>query len=228
MPELAAILIRSIVSFIVILIMTRFMGRRQISQLTFFDYCVGITIGSIAAEMSFDQNIKIINGLASLIIWGTFPVILALISLKSRKFQIFIDGRPVILIKDGKIIEKSMRKEKVTIDELMLLLREKDIFNIADVEMAVLETNGGLSVMKKTEQQPVTPQMLKMKIKKEDAPRLLIVDGQILHKNLATSGKTEKWLLKEIKKHGVASVEDVFLAQTGSDGTLYVDLYDGQ
>lgn len=226
MPELIVIVIRSLISFIVLLLLTRLMGKRQVSQLTFFDYIVGITIGSIAAEMSFDQNVRIINGITSLLIWGLIPFILAIISLKSRTFQQLIDGKPTIIIKNGEILEKSMKKVFLSIDELMLLLREKNIFKISDVEIAILETNGQLSVLKKTSQQPVTPQMLKMVLKQEKAPTLLIVDGQILYKNLATLGYTEEWLMKEIRKQGATNTDEVFLAQVSSDGELFVDLYE--
>lgn len=226
MPELIVIVIRSLISFIVFLLLTRLMGKRQVSQLTFFDYIVGITIGSIAAEMSFDQNVRIINGITSLLIWGLIPFILAIISLKSRTFQQLIDGKPTIIIKNGEILEKSMKKVFLSIEELMLLLREKNIFKISDVEIAILETNGQLSVLKKTSQQPVTPQMLKMVLKQEKAPTLLIVDGQILYKNLATLGYTEEWLMKEIRKQGATNTDEVFLAQVSSDGELFVDLYE--
>lgn len=226
MPELIVIVIRSLISFIVLLLLTRLMGKRQVSQLTFFDYIVGITIGSIAAEMSFDQNVRIINGITSLLIWGLIPFILAIISLKSRTFQQLIDGKPTIIIKNGEILEKSMKKVFLSIDELMLLLREKNIFKISDVEIAILETNGQLSVLKKTSQQPVTPQMLKMVLKQEKAPTLLIVDGQILYKNLATLGYSEEWLMKEIRKQGATNTNEVFLAQVSSDGELFVDLYE--
>ena len=119
-----------------------------------------------------------------------------------------------------------MKKVFLSIEELMLLLREKNIFKISDVEIAILETNGQLSVLKKTSQQPVTPQMLKMVLKQEKAPTLLIVDGQILYKNLATLGYSEEWLMKEIRKQGATNTDEVFLAQVSSDGELFVDLYE--
>lgn len=106
MPELVLILIRSIVAFLLLLLMTRIMGKKQISQLTFFDYCVGITIGSIAATMSVDQNVKVANGLLALLVWGLFPTILAYTSLKSMWFTKMIDGKAMIIVKNGKILEK--------------------------------------------------------------------------------------------------------------------------
>ncbi|RLL43670.1 DUF421 domain-containing protein [Oceanobacillus piezotolerans] len=225
MPELVLILIRSISAFILLLIMTRIMGKKQLSQLTFFDYCVGITIGSIAATMSVDQNVKIANGLVSLTIWGLFPITLAFIGLKSRGFLRLTDGRPAIIIKDGEIFEETMKKNQLAINELMLLLREKGIFKVADVEMAIMETNGELSVMKKTELDPITPKLLGMSIEKEHAPTVLIMDGEILTTNLSALGYSKEWLEGEIFKQGATSIEDVFLAQVDSKGELYVDLY---
>ncbi|MDY0407901.1 DUF421 domain-containing protein [Virgibacillus soli] len=225
MPELVLILIRSIASFLLLLIMTRIMGKKQLSQLTFFDYCVGITIGSIAASMSVDQNIKIANGLVSLLIWGLFPLALAFTGLKSRKFLRMTDGRPAIVIKNGKILEKSMKKNQLAIDELMMLLREKSVFKVTDVEMAVLETNGELSIMKKADQQPVTPKVLGMVVQQESSPSLLIVDGHVLEKNLSRLGYTKNWLETEIKNQGANSVQEVFLAQVDANGKLYVDVY---
>jgi len=225
MPEYALILIRSFISFIVLLALTRIMGKKQLSQLTFFDYVVGITIGSIASSMSVDQNIKISNGIISLLIWGVFPLVMAYWGLKSRAFQKITDGRPAIVIQDGEVLGKTMKKNQLTIDELMMLLREKDVFKLSDVQTAVFETNGELSVLKKSELQPITPKDIGLQIKKEKSPSLLIADGQILNKNLARLGLTENWLMKEIKKQGADDEQDVFIAQIDSDNNLFVDLY---
>src|SRR5690625_1940180 len=225
MPELMLILIRSIVSFLLLLFMTRIMGKKQISQLTFFDYCVGITIGSIATTMSVDQNVKATNGLMALIVWGIFPLILAYISLKSIWFTKIVDGKATIMIKNGEILEKNMKKSLLTIDELMLSLREKGVFKISDVEMAVLETNGELSVMLKTEQQPITPKMLGIPVEQEHGPTILIMDGQLLKKGLEERGYSEEWLLDKVQQQGADSFEEVFLAQMDSTGNVYVDLY---
>lgn len=226
MPEYVLILIRSIVAFLLLLVLTRIMGKKQLSQLTFFDYVVGITIGSIAAAMSVDQNIKMSNGLVSLAVWGVFPIILSLVGLKSRGFLKLMDGKPSILIKDGEIFEKTMKKNQIAIDELMMLLREKDIFKIEDVHMAIFEANGELSVMKKSDLDPITPNFLGIKVKKEEAPSLLIADGHILHENLETLGYTKKWLLQEVRKQGAADEKDVFIAQVDAKKKLFVDLYE--
>lgn len=226
MPELVLIFIRSVTAFILLLVMTRIMGKKQLSQLTFFDYCVGITIGSVAATMSVDQNVKMANGFISLIIWGLFPIILAYLGMKSRKFIDITDGRPAIVIKNGKVLEKSMKQNQLAIDELMMLLREKSVFKIEDVEMAVLETNGELSILKKAAQQAVTPEVLGIRVKEEEAPTLLIADGTLLEKNIAMLSYSKQWVLDEIKKQGASDIKDVFIAQIDDSGKLYLDLYD--
>jgi len=226
MPELVLIFIRSVIAFLLLLVMARVMGKKQISQLTFFDYCVGITIGSIAATLSIDQNVKAANGLVALFIWGLFPIILAYVSLKSMGFTKLIDGKATILIQNGEILEKNMKKNLLTADELILLLREKGVFNISDVEMAVLETNGQLSVMLKTEKQPVTPQVLGLPYEPEHGPTIVLMDGRLLHKGLKERGYSKEWLLGEVQKQGAADFEEVFLAQLDSRGNVYVDLYE--
>lgn len=224
--DFTLIIIRSIVAFLLLLFLTRIMGKKQLSQLTLFDYIVGITIGSIAATMSVDQNIQISNGIVSLAIWGFFPILLGFLGMKSRKFSRLTDGRPSILIKEGEVLEESMKKNKIIIDELMMMLREKGVFKVDDVEMAILETNGELSIMKKTDLEPITPRLLGMKVTLEQAPSLIIVDGHILNKNLSILGYSKKWLMKEIQKQGAKSVNDVFLAQVDSNGNVFVDLYE--
>lgn len=224
--DFVLIIIRSIVAFILLLFLTRVMGKKQLSQLTFFDYVVGITIGSIAATMSVDKNIQISNGVVSLAIWGFFSIFLGFLGMKSRKFLQLTDGRPSIVIKNGEVLEESMKKNQIAVDELMMLLREKGVFKVDDIEIAILETNGELSVMKKTDLEPITSRLLGMKVTLEHAPSLLIVDGHILKENISTLGYSKKWLIKEIEKQGAQSLNDVFLAQVDSKGNLFVDLYE--
>ncbi len=226
MPEIVLILIRSLLAFFLLLLLTRIMGKKQISQLTFFDYCVGITIGSIAATLSVDQNVKIVNGLVSLTIWGLFPIILAYAGMKSRFFSKITDGKATILIKNGEILDNNLKKSLLTINELLMLLRERGIFKVSDVEMAVFETNGQLSVMLKTEQKPATPETLGIPVEAEHGPAVLIMDGKLQKKSLKNMNYSIEWLEKEIRKHGAKEIKDVFLAQVDSYGRMYVDLYE--
>ena len=225
MAELVLILLRSIAAFLLLFLMARLMGKKQISQLTFFDYCVGITIGSIAATMSVDQNVKALNGLMSLFVWGLFPILLSYLGMKSNAFSNLTDGKPTILIENGEILDKNMRKSLMNLNELMLLLREKNVFKVSEVEMAVLETNGELSILLKTDKQPVTASMLNIPVTREHGPNILIMDGKVMKRSMEKLGFTVEWLQEEIKKQGAQHVSDVFLAQLDSTGQLYVDLY---
>lgn len=226
MPELTLILLRSTAAFLVLFLMARIMGKKQISQLTFFDYCVGITIGSIAATMSVDQNVKALNGIMSLLVWGLFPSLLAYLGMKSTTFSNVTDGKATTLIENGKILEKNMRKNLMNINQLMLLLREKDVFKLSDVEMAVLETNGQLSVLLKADKQPLNASMQGIQVQAEHGPHILIMDGKTMGKTLEKLGYTEEWLRNEVKKQGASNISDVFLAQVDSNHQLYVDLYE--
>jgi uncharacterized membrane protein YcaP (DUF421 family) len=224
-PEYILTIIRSFSAFGILLIMARIMGKKQVSQLTFFDYCVGITIGSIAASMAVDQGIKMSNGVIALILWGGIPLILGYLGMKSKVFLTITDGRADVVIEKGKIMEKNLRKNHMAVEDLLLLLREKDIFKLEDVEMAVFETNGQLSVLKKTEVQPITPQDLGLKLEQEHGPTIVISDGQIMKNSLAKLGYSREWLLGEVQKQGALDISDVFLAQVDSKGNLFVDLY---
>jgi uncharacterized membrane protein YcaP (DUF421 family) len=205
--------------------MARVMGKKQISHLTFFDYCVGITIGSIASSMAVDQNIKISNGLMALLVWGLFPIVLGYIGLKSKLFLQITDGKSDMVIENGKILEKNLMKNQLAVKELMLLLREQGVFNVQDVEMAVFETNGQLSILKKSEEQPVTPRILQTPVERDHGPTIIISDGHVMKNSLKKLGYTKEWLLGEIQAQGALKFQDVFLAQVDSKGNVYVDLY---
>lgn len=225
MPEIVVIIIRSVVAFTVLLVITRFMGQRQISQMTFFDYVVGITIGSIAGAVSADQNVKLIDGLAATLVWGGFTLLIGMIALKSYRFRKAVQGEPTILIRKGKVLEQNLRKLKMDASELMENLRENQVFHLADVEFAVMETNGQLSVLKKSDLEPVTRRDLGIQAAAGSEPRIVIMDGNVMKRTLQSLGFTEQWLLDKIREQGADRFEDVFLAQLDSAGNLYVDLY---
>jgi uncharacterized membrane protein YcaP (DUF421 family) len=199
-----------------------------LTQLTFFDYVVGITIGSIAASLSVDQNIKILNGIVGLLVWGMLPILISYLNLKSYIFRQMTDGHATVVVQNGMILEKNLKKLRLTSDELMMLLREKNAFKLSEVEFAILETNGSLSVMKKSDSQPVTPKLLNLPVEMEHDPRIVIMDGKVMEKTLMEMGYNKEWLLGEIKKQGASDFEDVYLAQLTSNGNLYVDLKNDQ
>lgn len=225
MADSTHVLIRGVIGFFFMLVLARLMGKRQITQITYFDYIVGITIGSLAAELTFSPYIRMSNFLIGMTIWAVIPIIISKVELKSFRFRTLMEGTSTTIIKDGQILEENLRKEDLTVDETMLLLRKKDVFKLSDVQSAILEKNGELTVMKKSELEPLTPKDIGMVVEKESTPCIAIIDGNLMEKTLTDYGYTKEWLLGEVMKQGARSFSDVFLAQVDSMGNVYVDLY---
>lgn len=225
MPEWLDIAVRSVLFVVVLFFMTKLVGKKQIAQLSFFEYVTGLTIGNIAGESIMGLDGNMIYGLLAMTVVAAIPIIAGLISLKSKKFRDFTEGKGTIFIKDGKVMEDNLKKERITADELLQLLRRKDVFQVSDVEFAVLEPTGDLSVMLKKENQPLTPKDLDMKVASIKEPQTVIMDGKILDEPLATIGYSRGWLKTELEKLGV-TVENVYLGQVNSYGELTVDLFD--
>ena len=218
---------RTTISFLVLLILARVMGKKQISQLTFFHYITGITIGSIAAEIAAQKETPFVEGLISLICWAALTILMTYLSQLSPKIRLLLDDEPTIIIKDGKISLKSLKSTRLNMDDVMMLLREQSIFSIDDVLFAVLETNGELSVFKKTSEQNATKQNVKANVSLPTyIPTEIISDGKILYKNLKELNLNEEWVFKKLNKHGVQSVKDVYFAQLQTNGSLSINLKD--
>ncbi|MBP1970171.1 uncharacterized membrane protein YcaP (DUF421 family) [Virgibacillus natechei] len=226
MAESVYVLIRGLSAFVLMFVLTRMMGKRHITQLTYYDYIVGISIGSIAAKMTFDPHVRMSNFILAMLIWTIIPIILSKLELKSNRFRDLMEGDSVTLIKNGKILEENLKKETLTVDELMVLLRRQGFFKISDIESAILEKDGELSVMKRRELEPLTPTDVGMDVQTERPPCITVVDGNLLEKTMNDYGYTKEWLLEEVKKQGATDFSDVFLAQIDSMGNVYVDLYD--
>ncbi|MED4208207.1 DUF421 domain-containing protein [Priestia megaterium] len=214
---------RVIISFSVLLLMTRIMGKKQVSQLTYFNYITGITIGAVAASITIDRSIDMSDGFVSMVCWSLLTVLVSYINLKSPKARILLDGQPTIVIKNGKILEKTLAGLRLNMDDLSMLLREKNIFSTQEVDYAVLEPDGQLSVLKKVDQQSVTKKDLKIEaVKPLYVPTEIIVDSKIIVRNLEELNLSQNWLEKQLHQSGV-SLQDVFYAEIQSDGTLYID-----
>jgi uncharacterized membrane protein YcaP (DUF421 family) len=225
MPGWIHIIIRSIIFLLILLITTKILGKKQISELSFFEYVSGITIGSIAGEVITGLESNPYHGALAIVMFGLVTLLVDFLSLKSKTFRDVVEGRGTVIIKDGKILEENLKKEKYTLDEISALLRQKDIFRVADVEFAVLEPRGNLSALLKKENRPLTPKDLQIKTANEKEPQTIIMDGSILDEALRASGKNRGWLQLELEKLGV-TLENVFLAQVDSYGELTVDIYD--
>lgn len=210
---------------IVLFLLTKMLGKKQLSQLSFLEYVAGITIGSVAAEISTGLDRNFLHGLYSMLIWAIIPLLAGLLSLKSKKARNFIEGKSTVVIRDGKILEDNLAKEKYSVNELLELLRKKNAFSIADVEFAMLETNGELNVLLKKEKRPLTPADLQMDVAPERVPQNVILEGEIMDSALAASGYTRAWLEAELEKLNVA-LDNVYIGQIDSYGKLTVDIYD--
>lgn len=165
------------------------------------------------------------NGIIGIVVFAAIPFLAGLLSLKSKGFRNFIEGKATVFIKDGKIMEDNLKKERYTTDELLELLRKKDVFKVADVEFAVLEPTGDLSVMLKKENQPLTPKDVNLTVASVKEPQTVIMDGEILDEPLSTIGRSRGWLKTELEKQGV-TIENVFIGQVDSYGQLTIDLFD--
>lgn len=223
---ISELVLRLVIAFITLLILTRIMGRKEISQMTFFNFISAISIGTIGGSLVINSNLSIRNGLIALFIWSMFTIILGLIDIKTKKIRELIEGQPKILIKNGKIMESELRSARLDVDALNALLREKNVFSIFDVDYAIFETDGKLSVMKKEEQQFVTRSDMGIK---QTTPRIypisteVIMDGHVLSDNLKKLNLTTEWLNKQLQNSGVKSASDVFYAEVAKDGKLYID-----
>ncbi|MGC4377463.1 DUF421 domain-containing protein [Fictibacillus sp. Mic-4] len=225
LPGWLDICVRSIAFLVALFLLTKWLGKKQIAQLSFFEYITGITIGSIAAEVSTGLESNFVHGFISLIVWTVIPFLISYISVKNKRLRNFIEGKATVFIKDGKVLEDNLKRERYTVDELLEQLRKKDVYKLADVEFAVLEPTGDLNVLLKREKQPLTPKDLLLKVAPEKETQTIIMDGKLLDEPLANSGFNRAWLQKELDKLGV-SLENVFIGQVDSYGGLTVDLYD--
>ncbi|MEK3974516.1 MULTISPECIES: YetF domain-containing protein [unclassified Psychrobacillus] len=218
---------RTTSSFLILLFLARILGKKQISQLTFFHYITGITIGSIASEIASQKETPYFDGIISLIWWAVLTILMTYLSQLSPKIRLLLDDEPTIIIKDGKISLKSLKSLRMNMDEVMMLLREQSIFSIDDVLFAVLETNGELSVFKKPSEQNATKQDVKADVSLPTfMPTEIISDGKLLVKNLKELNLDEEWVMKKLRKQGVQLIEEVYFAQLQTNGSLSVNLKD--
>lgn len=218
-------IVRSIFIIICLFFITKLLGKKQLSKLSFFEYMVGITVGDIAGTLSMDSALEMKEGITSIVIWTCIPILISRLSLHSKKFRDFVEGTPTVFIKDGNIIEAHLRKEKYSLDELLEQLRIKSIFRVEDIEFATLEANGELSVLLRKAKQPMLVEDLVDKPEVEKEVYTIIMDGRILKRTLEKCDLTEKWVYTALKKRGI-QLQEIFLAQVDHQGELTFDFYD--
>lgn len=226
MHEHFVIILRSITAFGLLLIGTRILGKQTISQMTTFDFVATISLGAIAANLSFNTSLKAHHIIIAFVMYVTAIFTIALISSKSRKYRKFFAGDPTIVIENGQILEKNMNKMRYTLDYLNQQLREKDIFNIDEVLFAIIETNGTLTVLRKPQFRNVTRQDLMIPVTPENKlPIELIMDGEVIKENLEQNHLTESWLQMELNKRNLDQ-KDVLYAVLSGNGNIYINPYE--
>lgn len=224
MKEWLEILFRSTSLFILTLIAIRILGKRQLSRSNPFNFVNYMVIAIIAALVSLNLVKNFVWGLIALGVWVLLSIALDYLAIKSKRVHDLINGKPTILVKDGKVMEENLIQIRYTGEELLRELRSKNAFNLADVEFAVLETTGDINVMMKSAKKPVTPHDLGVKVSPQPEPQTIILDGNILNEPLSNLGLNQEWLKVQLENMGVTS-DNVFIGQVDGSGNLYVDLF---
>lgn len=218
--DIISILIKALVSVLVLFVLTKLMGNKQISQLSFFDYVVGISIGSIAAELSVTST-PFIFPIIAMLVYAIVSVVVSAISIKSIKARRFLVGTPTVLVKNGKILGENLAKAKVDINEFLAEARYEGYFDISDISYAVMETNGRFSFLPTAKVKPLTPEDMKIEVQETAPLANVIVDGVIMENNLYALGKTSQWLKNHFDKKKI-DIKKVLLATMSEEYELNV------
>ncbi|ODG94058.1 MULTISPECIES: DUF421 domain-containing protein [Bacillaceae] len=228
MPEHFEIITRTMLAFLILFIGAKLLGKQIIAEMNTFDFIAAISVGSIIANLAFNLNIKIHHAVLAFLILVLVILLVSFISLKSRIGRNLLAGNPTVIIEDGKILEANMRKMRYSLDYLNQQLREKGIFNIDEVLYVVVETNGKVSFLQKPQYRSVTKQDLNIPTKQEsNLPIELIMDGEIISKNLRENNLSELKLQEELKKRNLQTKEVVY-AVLAANGNIYIDTYKDQ
>lgn len=224
MSNFLNICFRTILVLIILFFITKMMGKKQISELNFFDYIVGITIGSIAADISLDIEKNMIAGIAALFIYGFISYIISFVSIKSIWARRFIIGVPTVLVEKGKIIESGLKKSKIDVNDLLMVARENGYFNLDEIDYGLMEVNGNISFLPKEKDKPVTKRDMKIKCSNEGLTVNAIIDSKYMVNNMKAINKDKEWLDHELKVNGYDNYDNILLATI--DNNYKVTIYE--
>jgi uncharacterized membrane protein YcaP (DUF421 family) len=223
-PITLVVLIRSVIAFFALLLLVRLMGKQQVAQLTFFDYIVGITIGSIASTLSVSVNENTLATLVGMGTWSALAILLAYLGIRNVWVKKVVDGEATVVVENGKILDDNLKRIRIPTDEFLSELRAQGVFSVADVEFAMFEPGGKFSIQKKSQKQPLTPSDLNIPTQYDGLPTVLIMDGAILNDALRSLKLSKAWLHHQLNKQNIRDTTQVSLAQLDTKGNLYVDL----
>lgn len=199
--ELLNVVFRALISLVSLFLVTKMIGKKQVSQLSLFDYVIGISIGNFAAEMTINLESEEIYGIVAVLIFGFIAYLVSVLCMKSIVIRRFFMGTPTIIIEHGKIIQDSFYKVKYDINDVLEQCRIKGYYDISDIEYAIVEANGELSILPNGSSKPITIKDMNLKVEKQGLCSNVIIDGKIMYKNLEYINKNEKWLNKELKNN---------------------------
>ncbi|MHA6251717.1 DUF421 domain-containing protein [Oceanobacillus sp. CAU 1775] len=214
-----------IFGFLCLFALTKILGKTQISQITAFDFISALILGELIGNALFDENIGLPQIGFVVVVWGSLMYFTELITQKFKRTRYFLEGNPAIVIYNGKLIRDEMKKNKLDVNQLQHMLRAKDVFSLEEVEFAFLETNGTISVMKKSDFQTPTRKDMKLAAKTNYLPITLVNDGEIIYDNLKEKNLTEEWLIEELKKQDYNDVSEVFHVEYQKDRDILVFPY---
>ena len=208
--ELIKVILTSLLSAISLFVIGKITGHKQMAQLDFFDYITGITIGSIAAKLATELESPW-KPLVAMIIYGMVAFGLTTLAQKFPKMRKYINGTPTIIMDNGKLYRKNMKKAKIELSEFMVLCRQEGYFDINDIETAVFEYNGRVTILPKSEKRPLNPEDMNISPEKAQICTEVIMDGRIMHENLKRLGLDLAWLNKQLKKQKYDDAKEIYL-----------------
>lgn len=220
--EALSIIPRSLISLVTLFIATKILGKKQVSELSLFDYVIGISIGNFTAEMILVLENQLINGVVAILTFGIVGYIISYISLKSISFRRFMIGTPTIIMSNGKILYNALKKLNIDINDFLEQARIAGHFDITQINYAIMEANGDISFLLKEKYQTPTAKDLNVKKESESLPANIIIDSNIMNENINETDKTKDWFIKELKKQGYTSYENILLATYSNNNlTIY-------
>lgn len=212
LTEIAIVILRGLVSLVTLFLITKLLGKKQVSQLSLFDYVIGISIGNFAAEITINLETSLINGTVAVIEFGLIAYAISILTMKSIKLRRFFMGVPTVLIDKGELVEKALKKVHFDVNDLLEECRCNGYFDLNEIEYAIMECNGNLSIMPKSTYKPVTIRDLKLKEQVQGLCANVIIDGKIMDNNLKNMGKEIGWLERQLNIKGYKNIEDILLA----------------
>lgn len=210
--ELLIVIVRAYISLITLFLITKMLGKKQVSQLSLFDYVIGISIGNFAAEITINFDSSLIYGIVSVLIFGTFAYTISILTMKSIKIRRFFIGVPTVLIDKGQILEKGLKKVKFDINDLLEECRGNGYFDLNEIDYAIMEVNGKVSIMPKQSYKPITLKDMNLKESNQSLCANVIIDSNIMENNLKNMNKNIEWLEQQLKIKGYVNLDNILLA----------------